>query len=422
MTTVGKKGFLVLVLLLAPALLFAAGQFEDGSAPVSEDDLAEIVMSYEDDVHAIVMSYEDEVDAMIRSYEGDVLKMIKSNQTNVVEVLGETCGACHGAEPAYPVAGATLSYEQSGHALGFGGHAQNSWYANGGGCQQCHTNEGFIEYVNTGTVEGYVDYPSQPGCFTCHDPHNTGDFSLRTVAPVMLNAGVEFDKGSGNLCANCHQGRRAVATQVKAGTLSSHFGNHHGPEADLFLGVNGFEVPGKKYGSSAHTYVVQDSCVDCHLARPEGRYSLGPNVGGHSFYAKGEVHEATKINAAACSDCHEGVGQDGEFFDIAAKADYDGDGTVENAQAEVEGLLHLIVNPEGTGVLQTANPPAYKADGSWNSTRGLEFSTATVAAVWNYKFVEEDRSLGIHNTKYAVQLLMDTIEYFDSSFDISTRP
>ena len=392
MINVGKKAICVfgtlLALLIFPAAVFAAGSLEGGKV-VNED---------------------------------DVLELIKSNQVNVVAELGETCGSCHGADPEYPMAGAVLSYEHSGHALGYDKHAQNSWYANGNGCQLCHTSEGFIEYVNTGTVEGYVDYPSQPGCFTCHDPHTTGDFSLRTTDAVMLAAGVEYDFGDGNLCANCHQSRRPVGTQVVAGTLSSHFGAHHGPEADLFMGVNGFEVPGRSYGNSAHTYVVQDSCVDCHLARPEGRYSLSPEVGGHSFYAKGEVHGATKINAAACSSCHEDVGQDGEFFDIMAKADYDDDGKVENAQAEVEGLLHLIVNSKGTGVLQKSNPPAYRADGSWNSTRGLEFPIETVAAVWNYKYIEEDRSLGIHNTKYAVQLLMDTIGYFDSSFDMSTRP
>lgn len=380
---------LVTALVFVPAAAFAAGQTEGGAVS-----------------------------------EADVIELIRSNQVNVVSVLADTCGKCHGGNTEYPVAGAQLSAAQSGHTLGFGGHAQNSWYANGNGCQQCHTNEGFIEYVETGAVEGYVDYPSQPGCFTCHTPHETGDFSLRTEVAVTLSTGDVYDVGSGNLCANCHMSRRDVMTQVKAGTLSSHFGAHHGPEADMYLGVNGFEMPGNSYSNSAHTYVIEDSCVTCHLARVEGRYSASPGLGGHSFYAKAEVHEATKVNAAACSACHEGVDEDatGEFFNVMAKADYDADGDVESAQAEVEGLLHLIVNGDGTGVLQTSTPPAYLADGSWNSARGLEFPVEIVAGVWNYKFIEEDKSLGIHNPKYAVQLLMDTIGYFDSGFDMSNRP
>lgn len=339
-------------------------------------------------------------------------------------LLDASCTKCHGGETEYPVAGARLSHAYSGHMLGWDQIDQNSWYANGRGCQRCHTSEGFIEYVKTGTVEGYVDYPSQIGCFTCHTPHKTGDFSLRTSAPVTIATGDRFNKGSGNLCVNCHQSRSDVSTQIKAGTLAPYFGAHHGPEADIYLGVNGAEFPGKRYGNSAHTFALRDSCVECHLARPEGRYSLSPGVGGHSFYTKGEVHGATKINAAACSDCHEDVDEDatGEFFNVMAKADYDDDGEIESAQAEVEGLLHRIVNGEGTGVLQNSSPPAYRTDGSWNSTRGLEFPEDIVRAVWNYKFVEEDRSFGIHNTKYAVQLLMDTINYFDKRFDMSTRP
>jgi hypothetical protein len=353
--------------------------------------------------------------------EDRVIELVRSNQVNVIQEIGGTCGSCHGAETDYPVAGAQLSYAQSGHYLGWDRHAQNSWYANGNGCQQCHTSEGFVEYVNTGEVVGYVDYPSQPGCFACHDPHNTGDFSLRTTQPVTLTTGDIFDAGTGNLCANCHQSRSDVAGQVKAGTLSSRLGPHHGPEADLFAGVNGAQIPGKSYSSSAHTYVVDDSCVQCHLARPDGRYSLSPEVGGHSFYVKGEVHGETKINASACSSCHEGVGQDGEFFDIMAKADYDDDGTVENAQAEVEGLLHHIVNPDGTGVLQKISPPAFSASGGWIGG-GVEYPIEVSGAVWNYRYIEEDRSFGIHNTNYAVQLLMDTISLFDSTFDMSTRP
>ena len=391
----------IVLLLAVPIAVFAGGSGEEG---ITEDQVIDLIRSNTDEGVS----------------ESDVMELIQASQG---DAIGK-CGDCHGGDTKYPVAGAQLSYSQSGHYLGWDKHAQNSWYANGNGCQKCHTNEGFREYLETGAVEGYVAYPSQPGCFSCHDPHVTGDFSLTTTEPVMISAGVEYDEGTGNLCANCHQGRRNVEDSIAAGTISAYFGPHHGPEADMILGVNGFEMPGKSYSSSAHTFVIQNSCVDCHLALPEGRYSASPEVGGHSFYVKGEVHGATKVNASACATCHEDVNEDatGEFFNIMAKADYDGDGDVESAQAEVEGLLHLIVNSSGTGVLQTSNPPAYRRDGSWNSTRGLEFPVETVGAVWNYKFVEEDRSIGVHNTTYAVQLLMDTINFFDSSFNMSARP
>ncbi len=394
MITTREKLIVTLAVLFAPAFLFAAGQLEEEeAAQVSEE---------------------------------RVIELIKSNQVDVIKVLGDTCGACHGAETQYPVAGAVLGYEQSGHALGFDKHSQNSWYANGNGCQKCHTSEGFVEYVTTGKVEGYVDYPSQPGCFSCHDPHTTGDFSLRTTAAVTLAEGSIFDKGDGNLCANCHQSRSSAVSLVKAMPAKSirpYWGAHHGPEADMLNGTNGFENPAQSYGTGAHTYVVADSCVSCHLARPEGRYSLSPEVGGHSFYLKGEVHGATKINAAACKSCHDDVGQDGEFFDIKGEGDYDNDGTVEPVQAEVEGLLRILVNPDGTGLLQKTDTPLYAPDGSapWPFSEAV-VPIEEVAAIYNYRFVEEDRSLGIHNPVYAVQLLMDSIAALDPSFDLSERP
>lgn len=330
------------------------------------------------------------------------------------------CAACHGSRPKYPVAGAAESYEFSGHKLGFDRHSRNAWYANGNGCQQCHTNEGFLEYLDTGAVEGYVDYPSQIGCASCHDYHATGDFSLNTTAPVTLANDAVFDMGTGNLCANCHRARRsaeAIVVPTAANAIRAHWGAHHGPQADILAGKNGYEFSGKRYTSSIHTRVIRDSCVDCHLARPEGRYGLSSAVGGHSFYLKGDVHGSDRLNIAACSGCHSDVSQEGEHYSISAKGDYDNDGTVETAQAEIEGMLELLVNDRGTGVLQKLDPPVYNRDGSWNATRSERVRTeAEMGAIYNYKFVEEDRSLGIHNTKYAGQLLHDSIKALDPRF------
>lgn len=340
-----------------------------------------------------------------------------------------SCADCHSStSPKYPTLGAAEGYEHSGHNLGFANHSQNSYYANGNGCQQCHTNEGFIEYVETGKVEGYVNYPSQIGCFTCHAPHETGDFSVRVAKPVTLADGSVFNAGEGNLCANCHQARRAgtaIVVATPANKVLSHWGAHHGPQTDLVNGTNAFQNPAKSYSSSPHKMALKDSCVDCHMNLPEGRYSLSPEVGGHSFRIGGDVHGAEKLNVAACATCHKDIKQvrGEEIFDLKAKADYDNDGSVEYFQMEVEGLLERLVNSHGTGELQKLNPPMYKADGSWGATSSTrERSIVEMAALYNYKLIEEDRSLGVHNGVYIVQILMDSIEALNPSFDTSNRP
>jgi len=344
----------------------------------------------------------------------------------------DSCAACHGSEPEYPLLGARLGYDTSGHK-----NNANSYYANGNGCQVCHTNEGFIDYVKTGTVDSdaYVAYPSQPNCVTCHTMHDTWDFSLRTAKPVKLADGSEFDTGSGNLCANCHQARRGVDSQVKAmeaSSVSSHWGAHHGPQSDIVNGTNAYEFPGKRYSSSLHKDVLTDGCVTCHMSLPEGRYSSSPEVGGHSFNIAGEVHEAEQVNVSGCIGCHEGIGQlDGtDMFDYKAKADYDRDGTVEAVQMEVQGLLDALVNKNGTGYLQNTNPPMFEADaeatfhdlGKWAGSRSGSWSEAEIGALWNYKLIVEDRSLGVHNATYTIQVLYDTLKALDPSLNDSLRP
>jgi hypothetical protein len=335
----------------------------------------------------------------------------------------DSCASCHGSTPKYGVLNAQASYAESGHAtLG------NAFYANGNGCQQCHTNEGFIEYVQTGKVEGYVAAPSQPGCFTCHDPHDTGDFRLRTTQAVVLTNGEIFNQGDGNLCASCHQSRAIPTETVKAmpaSSIRSYWGAHHGPQSDMVVGTNAYEFSGKNYSSSLHSFVVTDGCVDCHMSYPAGRFSLAPGVGGHSMNIEGEVHHAPKVNVSACNECHTDIGQvrGSDIFDKLAAEDYDNDGTVEPMQAEVKGLLDAFVNSGGTGILQTLSPPFYKADGSWDqASSSAERPVAEVAALFNYKFVLEDRSDGIHNAKYAIQLLYDSIEALTNIDTSSLRP
>ncbi|HTP57382.1 MAG TPA: hypothetical protein VMM82_00600, partial [Spirochaetia bacterium] len=154
----------------------------------------------------------------------------------------QSCSDCHAStNPRYPFQGARARYEVSGHKL-----LGNSAYANGEGCQVCHTNEGFVSSLAKGNPDPkeFVADPSQPGCFTCHEPHETGDFRLRTVAPVTLANGKVFDVGDGNLCARCHHATAVAAQAVApmpANKVAPYWGSHHGPQADIVSGTNAFE-------------------------------------------------------------------------------------------------------------------------------------------------------------------------------------
>lgn len=344
-----------------------------------------------------------------------------------------SCADCHGSTPKFPVLGARLGYDTSGHK-----NNGNSYYANGGGCQRCHTNEGFIEYVKTGSVDpkAFIRYPSQQGCYTCHTPHESWDFSLRTAKPVKLGSGVTVDFGKGNLCAACHQVVGTAKQTVKASeakTVFGHYGAHHGPQADIIAGIGAWEFAGKEYSSSAHKDAIQDGCVTCHMSLPEGRYAFSPSLGGHSFNVSAEVHEVGKVNNSGCLACHQDLKQVAgtEVFDIKAEADYDHDGAIEPVQIEVEGILAAFVNKKGTGYLQTMTPPMFKKDAEatfeglgagWANSRTGQWSETQMAALYNFKLVVEDRSLGVHNAVYTIQVLYDTLKALDPSLDDSLRP
>lgn len=336
----------------------------------------------------------------------------------------EACAACHGSVTKYPVRGVRSQYQTSGHR-----NLPDASYSNADGCQQCHTNEGFIEYATTGKVDlkALVSNPSEIGCFTCHAPHERGDFSLRKVNAVKLANGVVFDRGKANLCANCHQARVMPKDEVRARPIvAAPWGAHHGPQSDMLLGTNAYEFPGKTYSKSAHGLLAEANCVTCHMTQPRQRYGLAPNIGGHSWRIGGEVHERPTLNLAGCtsSGCHKELKQvpGKDLVDVKAGGDYDADGKIETVQEEVAGLLERLINKQGSGLLQKARNPLYDAKGEFVLNNKTEQPIEIVAALYNYKFVLEDGSKGVHNTKYAVQLLMDSIKALDPKFDDSKRP
>lgn len=345
--------------------------------------------------------------------------------------MPKACISCHGSEAAYAVLGSREGYDTSGHK-----NLGNSYYANGDVCQKCHTSEGFIEYVKNGSIDpkSYVMYPSQIGCYTCHTPHETGDLSLRTEASLAISSGKVFDYGKGNLCAQCHQALGSgndVVQEMPANKVMPYWGAHHGPQADMIVGSGAYAYEGKTYTNSIHSRIVQDGCITCHMELPEARYGLSSAIGGHSFNMEGEVHHSPVLNTAGCLTCHQEVkqkiiqvnGKRKAVFTFNADKDYDQDRILETIQEEIIGLLEKLVNTDGSGYLQKLDPPFYNENGDFAVSRSDTQRTVTeMAALFNYKFILEDRSDGLHNVTYTVQVLYDTIESLDPNFNTSLRP
>ena len=146
----------------------------------------------------------------------------------------------------------------------------------------------------------------------------------------------------------------------------------------MLLGEGGSGVTGSP---SAHYSVVENTCVTCHMGE-ERNHTYLPEV-------------------ERCQACH----TDAEAFDI------------NGVQTEIEAMLeelHTIfvdeklLNPE-TDLWGIYDP----ATGKWSNPSTdapLTVTEAVANAMWNYKFVVYDKSMGVHNSAFTTALLESALE------------
>jgi len=302
------------------------------------------------------------------------------------------CAQCHGA--------ATHHVKQAEWSVSM--HAVTTRDPSGAGresCVGCHTGAGFIGRVKAAktvdTTYGAIN------CQTCHEPHGQtvpdgAAHQVRTLASLKLADGTNITKGgTGMLCMNCHQSRQNAANYVATTPGSSHFGPHEGPQADMLEGTNGFTY-GQKIPTSAHAFVAADTCVTCHMQTVAATDKGFLQAGGHTFKPSwtDATTKTTQDLVAACQNCH---GPEVTSFDFPL-FDYNDDGKIDGVQTEVQSLLDQL-----SAMLPPVGKPktALTIDATWTQPQ--------LKAAYNWLFVNNDGSKGVHNTAYAVGLLKASI-------------
>ena len=307
-----------------------------------------------------------------------------SRKITRVEVTQEpqTCFQCHSDTSTFLVA-AQQQWENSKHASG------ETLGENNSDCKGCHTSEGFVARATGTTIPDVVNNPTSIHCFTCHAPHSNGNFRLRWTTIATLANNTTYNLNAGNLCAACHHARKNVSTYVTARTtLSTYWGPHHGPQADMLIGSNGYEYAGYTYERTTHREAVtsggKGGCIECHM-----KTTLENRVGGHSFNMafSDEGSEVEVLNTAACAPCH---GTIADFSDV------------DGVQDEVSGLIDTL-----SVRLVAAN----LLDGTTLLPKAVTTSADSAGAVWNYLIARDDRSEGVHNAKYIEGLLNSSIQF-----------
>jgi len=301
------------------------------------------------------------------------------------------CFSCH-SDQERDLRAAALQWQTSKHASGDNidrNRLNEGFYQ---ACEQCHTSEGFLANLEGGSASGEYFTPIE--CFTCHAPHTTTTLEVRVQNAVALMNDFSFDRGSANLCASCHQSRANIDELITGDTeLSERWGPHHSNQSDMLAGTNAYEY-GLEIDNSPHTNVAQNGCVDCHMSA-SGDITLG----GHSWRMHDEEKDHYNVSGCNISTCH--AGDIGEEFAFEADDDYDWDGNAdETVQEEIAGLLDsLEILLEDAGLLEEEHPT------------DVTVSADSAGAVFNWLFVHEDRSDGVHNTEYAAGLLQAAINF-----------
>lgn len=340
------------------------------------------------------------------------------------------CGDCHQGEH-HPY---LSEWQQSPHnydpAVSAHGAPEN------GGCQGCH--EGFAAAKrlagdlstfydgepygsparDTTVYEGFmntydnISNPNRPiVCQTCHDPHSADNpGQLRTVDDVVLvtannESPVIAEGGAGKLCMQCHHARRAAEDQIPSGY--AYFGPHPNPQADMVSSKSGYQGVADAnfvWAGPTHLY-IENSCVTCHVHQHTGSEE---NKTGHLF----------EPSVEACAECH---GTITSFDEIMATSDFDGDGSIEGIQSEVTGLLDLLavkLYEADTLNQYMGTDPNLTPETALDSLSATVGDTSALAVKlrkggYNLAFVLDDKSEGVHNPDYAIQLLQRSVLFLD---------
>jgi hypothetical protein len=336
------------------------------------------------------------------------------------------CNQCHDA-PTHHIYG--TQWFTSAHAGGLSTSPRVPSGPNRWMCVGCHTADGFIDRMqnagstnaySTNTVYGAID------CQTCHEPHGKtvpadNPHLIRMLSAVTMQDGtVITNAGSGALCLQCHHVRNGSADIQLANYPigkntwlgGSAFGVHDGPQGDLIEGVNAFTY-GQTIPSAAHRTAVTNLCVGCHMQSAPFGDPAYLQAGGHTWKMSYNVVTTNGTSLVTnsydkvdvCIQCHGQI----DSFDMV-RQDYNGDGVIEGVQTEVQHLLDKLSTllPNSTYQADSNN---YVADGLVKAS--VSFKTNWPAkflkAGYNWQYVQNDGSRGVHNAPFAVGILKASI-------------
>jgi len=299
-------------------------------------------------------------------------------------------------------------------------------------CAKCHSGQGFLNYLgqDSSAVQA-VDAPAAiNSVITCEVCHNEKADALQLAE---LPSGINIEMGSGNaLCASCHSGTNAG---VQVALAAQGYGDdeiipdaafinpHYAFAAATWLGSEGqggYHYPASSYTNRFEHAKGVNSCTACHEP--------------HSLRMRKDYE-----NADLCAACHSNVVSYSDYRDVwVGGVDFDGDGVVKGIYHEIEGMRQFLMDAiQQYAIAQLDQPIGWAdqypylfvdsdSDGAISAeeavfpNRYLTFTPRLLRTTFNYQFSAKDPAGYVHNGKYMLQLLYDSIQDIAQIVEINT--
>lgn len=220
-------------------------------------------------------------------------------------------------------------------------------------CLRCHSTD--YRLASVGEEPTLFEAQHDVECVACHGPHGTEDVGQLRLPPRFL-------------CADCHTMEAAVPTEEP-----------QQPQVEMLHGSGAYALDGLPLDGpyTEHWWGIPRECVTCHVYEQSYGGPEQPVDSGHTFLA----------NMRACEPCHS---ESAATMLVAA------------AMEEFEARLAEIAKYLDPGDPLYVDPSALTPE---------ELAQYEIA-VFNYEFVQADRSYGSHNAFYARASLAATEDFF----------
>jgi len=299
-------------------------------------------------------------------------------------------------------------------------------------CAKCHSGQTFLDYLGMdGTAVMAVDNPGEiNSVISCEVCHNEAADTLTTV---KFPSDVELEMASGDaLCGTCHSGLSAGGQVLTAsegfdddevipetGFINPHYAfaasTHFGTEAK-----GGYQYEDSVYvGKYKHADGV-DTCTSCHDP--------------HSLHMRKDYDSGN-----LCAACHSNVSDYSDYRDVFLDGiDYDADGTVEGLYHEIQGVQEFLLTTIQTYAIKEIGDPIGWADqfpylfidtDGNGEIEGEEasfpnqyasFTPRLLRTTFNMQYSIKEPAGHVHNGKYILQLLTDSIADLAEVVDVDT--